>query len=432
MKRDNNKIKTTNSKKIFTADKNVFSAVPYRKMILKSGKGMWVKDVDNNLYLDMMSGQFCLPLGYSDASVAKLIKRQLSTLVHTNTMFLTEDVVKGARALSSIVGKLPIKVFFLSTGAEAVEFAIRNAKAYTSKESLASFSVGYHGLTLATQALSNSGLYAKPMISKTYHLPAPDWLNRPGNQTVNQFTKMCLKETEEILKDAKGDLAAIIVEPIVSVGGMIFPQKGYFTGLAKIAKSHKALLIFDESQTGIGRTGTWFAYEHYGVTPDMVILAKGIGLGFPSSAVTIRSGIAKSLEGKVLHFSSHQNDPLSGATTEFIISYIKKKKMLGSITQKGVYFLDKLCAVAKSHPIVKNPRGLGLMLGFDLDEKLFTENRNPGQQLISLLEEEGILIQAVRRGRTFRILPAFIIKEKEINLFIKKLDICLKMLEKQL
>ncbi|MGB2580225.1 MAG: aspartate aminotransferase family protein [Minisyncoccia bacterium] len=432
MKKDNNKRKTTNSKKIFATDKNVFFAVPYRKMILKSGKGMWVKDVDNNLYLDMMSGQFCLPLGYSDAAVAKLIKRQLATLVHTNTMFLTEDVVRGARALASVVGKAPVKVFFLSTGAEAVEFAIRNAKAYSSKESLASLSVGYHGLTLATQALSNFGLYAKPMIPKTYHLPVPDWVNRPKSQTAEQFTKSCLKETEEVLRGAKGDLASIIVEPVISVGGMIFPQKEYFIGLAKIAKSHKALLIFDESQTGIGRTGTWFAYEHYGVVPDMIILAKGIGLGFATSAVVMKADIAKVLEGIVLHFSSHQNDPLSGATTDFLISYIKKQKMLRSITERGTYFLGKLRAIAEHHPIIVNPRGLGLMLGFDLDEKYFTNERNPGQELVSLLEKEGVLIQAVRRGKTFRILPAYIIKEKEIDIFIKKLDSCLKMLEKQL
>lgn len=432
MKKDKNKRKTTNSKKLFAADKNVYSAVPYRKMVLKSGKGMWVNDVDNNLYLDMMSGQFCLPLGYSDTSVTNLVKHQLSTLVHTNTMFLTEDVIKGARALASISGKPPVKVFFLSTGAEAVEFAIRNAKAFSSKESLASLSVGYHGLTLATQALSNAGLYAKPMIPKTYHLPVPDWFNRPKSQTAEQFTRTCLKETEDILKGAKGDLAAIIVEPVISVGGMIFPQKKYFTELAKIAKSHKALLIFDESQTGIGRTGTWFAYEHYGVTPDMVVLAKGIGLGFATSAVVMKSDIAKALEGKVLHFSSHQNDPLSGATTDLLISHIKKGKMLQSITEKGLYFLSKLRTIAENHPIVINPRGLGLMIGFDLDEKLFTEMRNPGQELISLLEEEGVLIQAVRRGKTFRILPAYIIKEKEIDYFIKKLDICLKMLEKKL
>lgn len=426
-------MKNKRSKKLL-ADyaNNIFFAAPYRNIILKRGKGMWVWDVDGNKYLDMMSGQFCLPFGHSDTITARMVCKQTETMINTNALFLTEDVLQGARALSSIAHKLLQKVFFLSTGAEAVEFALRNAKAFSGKEAIASLTVGYHGLTLATQALSNGGTYAKPMVSKIYHLPSPDITLRKKNETVREFIAQCLKQTDHVLGAAQHDLAAIIVEPVISVGGMIYPPKQYFQGLVKIAKKHSALLIFDESQTGIGRTGTWFGYEHCGVVPDMVVLAKGIGLGFPVSAVLMKTTVATRLEGKVMHFSSHQNDPLSGAMAACVISTIKKRKLLPIIETQGAYLLARLRQISVKHPLIQNPRGRGLMLGFDLDEKIFTAEQNPGQRLITLLEMHGMLIQAVRRGKVFRILPAFIITKKEIDFFITTLDVCMTQIEREI
>lgn len=420
-------VKLKKSKKMLNEYKSyIFKAVPFRTPILKKGHGSYLEDIDGNKYLDMMSGQFCTVLGYNHNEFNKIIIKQLKELIHTNTLYLSKPVLLAAKALGSITAKNLKKVIILSTGAEAVEFAIRNAKFYTKKEGIVGVGNGYHGLTLATQSISTNGLYAKPRVQKSYSIPTPDYFNRLPGQTIENFISMCLKKSRKQLEKKMGEIAAFVVEPIISVGGMIFPQKEYFKGLEKIAKEHNALMIFDECQTGLARTGEWFAYERIGVIPDMLILAKAAGLGLPVSAVVIKNKIAKSIENQLTHFSSHQNDPIAGIILEFLIKYIKRNNLLKKIKKTGDYFLKQLEILSEKEPWLENPRGLGLMLGFNLPHKEFSKNRNPGQELISLLEKKNILIQATQKGKTFRILPNYLISKKEIDIFITALRNCLE------
>lgn len=410
----------------------LFLLTPFRKPVLKSGKGVWVTDIDGNKYLDLMSGQFSLPLGHCHKEFNEVLYTQAKKILHTNTLYLTEEVFRGIKAVASITAKGLKKTAFLSTGAEAVEFAIRHAKFYTKKEGIVSLTSGYHGLTLATQSLSKKGIYAKPLVPKSYHIPTPNHLNSPDGKITDKTTEACLEKSKKKLAQYKGKIAAFIVEPIISVGGMIFLPKKYLLGLKKLADEHKALLIFDECQTGLGRTGKWFGYEYFNIVPDILILAKGAGLGFPTSLVVMKNRIAKEVEGKIEHFSSHQDDPISGVTIEFLINYIRKHKLLKKIRRKGNYLLKMLKRISKENNLLQNPRGLGLMIGFDINEKFFNKRFNPGKELISLLEQDGILIQATRRGRTFRILPSYEITNKEIDIFIRSLRKCLRLLESKL
>jgi len=409
----------------------LFKLTPFHTPVLKSGKGSKVVDVDGNEYLDLMSGQFSLPLGNGNKEFTKLLAAQAEKIIHTNTMYLSEEVLKGVKVLGSITAKDLNKSSFLSTGAEAVEFAIRHAKFYTGKEGIAAIDRGYHGLTLATQSITNEGIYAKPIVPKSYFIPTPNYLNRPSGVSIEDYMQDCLNKSRSILEAHKGEIAAIIIEPIISVGGMIVLTKEYMNGIQEIVNEHEALLILDECQTGLGRVGKWFGYEYFNVVPDILVLAKGAGLGLPTSIVVFKDHIAKSLEGKIMHFSSHQNDPISGASIEFLINYMKKNDTLNTINKRGEYLLKSLKDVSIESTLIKNPRGLGLMIGFDLPEELFSESFNPGKELILLLEEEGILIQATRRGKTFRILPSYEIEEKEIDMFITKLEKCMRLLEQK-
>ncbi len=402
--------------------KNVFWIVPYREPVLSRGEGAWVEDTHGKRYLDLMSGQFSLPLGHSHPEHVQMLHTQAKKLLHTSTAYLSDDFLLGVEALNSITHSSLSKFTFLSTGAEAVEFALRYAKVFTKKEGVAALTHGYHGLTLQAQSLSMSGQYARPMVQGSHHLPTPTQELLMDHKAAKAHVADVIESSQRALKSAKGSLAALIVEPTISVGGMIFPPKGYFQGLQEIAHEHEALLVFDECQTGLGRTGKWFGYEDTGVVPDILVLAKGAGLGLPTSAVVMKKDIAEELEGNILHYSSHQNDPISGVSLAFLIEYVQKNNLLTHVTDMGVYLVEGLYKVAKKFPILKNPRGKGLMVAFDLSDACFTSTINSGQHLISLLEKNGVLIQTVRRGRTFRVLPAYTIKKNEVDFFLQALE----------
>ncbi len=410
------------SKQLYNEYKQYFlNVTPLRTPIMARGKGTVVWDVDGNSYIDMMSGQFCLAFGHTYAPLNRVITKQLSKIVHTNTLTFTEEALIASKELASIVAPPLKKSILLSTGAEAVECALRYAKFVTKRTGVVGITSGYHGLTLATQSISTGGIYAAPKVHNTFSIPSPDWLDRPDGVSVEAFIADCLAKSRELLAEFKGTIAAFVIEPVISVGGMIYPPKSYFEGLRDIAKEHGALLVFDECQTGLGRTGTWFGYEHYGLVPDILVLAKIAGAGLPVSAVVMTDQIAEAVEGKFIHFSSHQNDPLSGAILTFVIRHMKEKNILASIRKQGAYILKNLEEIARTEEWLEHPRGTGLMHGFDLPQRLFKEGRNPGTDLIGLLERRGIIIQAIRRGRTVRILPSYLIKRKEIDMFASAL-----------
>lgn len=423
-------MKTDNSKKLYSDYKKyIFKVSPFRTPIIRSGRGSFVEDMDGNKYLDMLSGQFCLPLGYANEEFNKLVKNQLEKIIHTNTLFLTEEVLRGLKELASITAENLNKGILLSTGAEAVECALRYAKFFTNKEGIVGISKGYHGLTLATQSISSNGQYAKPRVSKTFSIPTPDFVKEGGVQSEKDYINSCLKKTKKILEPHGNEIAAFVLEPVLSVGGMIFPPKEYFQGIKKIAKELSALIILDECQTGLGRIGKWFCYENIGVIPDILVTAKSLGVGLASSAVVVNDEIAKKVEDRFIHFSSHQNDPISGAVLEFLVTYIKKNNLLKSINENGKYLLEKLEEISKENSWLINPRGIGLMLAFDLPQDKFNLNKNPGLDLISIMEKNGVFIQAIAGGKTFRILPSYTINKQEIDVFANILQKSLKELK---
>lgn len=396
------------------SNKFLLKVAPFRSPIITKGKGNWVWDIDGNKYLDMMSGQFCLAFGHSYQPFTDALLKQLKVITHTNTLTNTDQTLSALEALAGVSSGSIHKGILLSTGAEAVECAIRYAKQFTGKDGMVAVREGYHGLTLGTQGISSGGIYAHPHIDNTFFISAP---------TDSETNIRLLKETyKKHLMRHKDSIAAIIVEPVISVGGMIFLNDQFFKILKELATELNALLIFDECQTGMGRTGDWFAYQHLKVVPDIVVLGKILGNGLPVSAVLVKDEVAKKIENSLIHFSSHQNDPLSAACVSFVINEITKRRLLVNVRKKGKKLLSELTRLSKKEPWLLKPRGRGLMIGFDIPEFLFTEKRNLGLELIKILEERGVLVQAIRRGRTFRILPSFLITDLEVSFFIHMLE----------
>lgn len=386
--------------------------IPFHKEILTKGEGACVYDTEGRRLIDLNSGQFCAVLGHANKALAECIKQNAEKLVHTNSAMLTDNVISCSQQLHRISGDMKAYSILLSTGAEAVEFCIRFAKHITQKNGIICFDKGYHGLTLGAQSITFSGAYTAPHIENIFGVPAPE--------TASQ-TQECLDSLKKILEEHAENIAAAVFEPIVSVGGMIYPDSKYFQQAAELCRSYDVLLILDECQTGFGRTGSWFAYQQLGILPDMLACAKGAGLGYPVSLAMFCEKLIKERKFTMTHYSSHQNDGFAAAIIEFGIKYIEDNDILSGNIKKGKYFLEKLKELSKTNPVVTNPRGHGLMLGCDLllDG---VENYRPYYQLIlDIAVDEGVILQATNGGRTLRFLPSYTITEEEIDFCIKAL-----------
>ena len=414
-------MKLAQSKKIWEKQSQfILPTNEFIQPVINKGFGSFVWDVDDNKYLDINCGQFCLCFGHSYEPFIKAILKQLKIITHTNTNTLTKVVFQAFQSLSNITDNNFKSGILLSTGAEAVEFSLRFLKSIKKNEKVIFFNQGYHGLSLGSQSISTFGKWAFPNVDGTYGISVPCNKTQIDNS---------IHEIETIIEKNPSGIAGIVMEPILGAGGMIFPPKEFFKKIRSICDKNGIILVFDECQTGFGRTGNWFQYQNIEVIPDILIFAKAGGAGFPVSGVMFNDRLVDGMRsGNLTHFSSHQNDPLAAAVLLFVIEEIKRKKVLNRVKQYGAILLQKLKDIAKESDVLINPRGNGLMIAFDLNEKLFLGDDNPGKKLIKTLLEYGIIIQCINRGRTFRVMPNYFIKMSEINFFIKNLKKVLKVI----
>ena len=278
-----------------------------------------------------------------------------------------------------------------------------------------SFSVGYHGLTLGAQTVTYAGIHAKPWIKEAYSIETPK--NLTGNDDYSrQIVKLATLCKEK-------EIGCVILEPIVSVGGMYVQTKEFLEQVKIICEENDVILIYDECQTGFGRTGKWFGYQEIGVVPHVMVTAKGFGLGYPISMVSVDS---KYVDGypPLVHFSSHQNDPFSAMVVDFGIEYIIEKNLLPYVKTTGTYFYDKLEKLHNINEYFSKPRGKGLMLGCDLQIESIDDYRKISADFREyLLLEYNLMIQATNGGRTLRFLPSYEISRDEINKVVDILDV---------
>ncbi|HOI91866.1 MAG TPA: aspartate aminotransferase family protein [Candidatus Rifleibacterium sp.] len=406
--------------------KFVFQATGFARPIINSGSGSYVWDIDGNRYLDLNAGQFCATFGHNYPALNEFVGSQMTKIHHTNTGVLTPETFVAAEKMAHITSMNEAQSIFLSTGAEANECAIRYAKFVSGCDIVLSFDKGYHGLTHALQCLTMGGAWAKPGIPDYLSFQTPDTLYPDSNISSEEYLQACLNSFKRVVNEKRGRIAAVILELILGVGGMIIVPQSFVQQVSEICKNEGILLILDECQTGFGRTGRWFAYQTYGIVPDILVTAKAMGAGFPVSAVTFSKKVADSIGGRLTHFSSHQNDPFAAGLVSFVIDEITKFNILEGNARKGKSLLERLKKISSNSHLLKNPRGIGLMLGFDLPFDMVDKtNRQLTSDLILYLQEEGILIQAIRQGKTFRVLPCFAIEDEDIDFFVEKLEQCL-------
>lgn len=380
------------------------------------GVGSWVYDKNDRKVLDLNSGQFCAILGHSDKELADCVAEIAGTYQDTNTATLPEIAFLAAEDVNRISDKMNGRSVFLSTGAEANECALRYAKHLSGdRPGVISFDRAYHGLTHGTEGYSIARRHVKPQLSDSYVINVPLSQEETGES---------LDQLEKILKDHASEISAALFEPIVSSGGMIFPGINFFSKAWEILKRYNVYLIFDEAQTGIGRTGKWFHFQKLGVVPDIVTTAKGLGGGYPASAVIFNGNTFPQNDLDIQTYSSHQNDPFACGIIHKVIEIIERDNLLESNKKMGEYFLGRLKELECKFPsMVKNARGEGMMCAFDIDTPSdVRESIKAGDIFCKRALQYGIMIQHCMSGKTIRLLPNYRVTEKEIDFFSKQMS----------
>lgn len=397
---------------MYQSEHYLLPVIPFYRQIMNKGEGSYVYDGNGKKYLDFNSGQFCSIFGNNNPELVSYIRQNMDKLMHTNTEILTDEVILAAENLNRISEDMDGYSILLSTGAESVEFCLRFAKHIKKRNGIVCFNKGYHGLTLGAQSVSFGGLYASPEVVEVYSIEIPE--EKEQKIRTVQMEQESLEKLEQLLITYRSKIAAVLMEPLASVGGMIIPSAGYFQTVRRLCDRYDVLLIFDECQTGFGRTGTWFYFQQIGCVPDMLACAKAIGLGFPVSIAMFRRELAE-YRYKMTHYSSHQNDCFAAMLINFGIKYMEKNRILNQVIENGSFFLNELVQLQNRCVKVNRARGQGLMLGLDLCIDPEEDSRRYYRMLSERAMEEGLIIQGTSAGQVLRFLPNYLITRNEIR-----------------
>src|SRR4051794_2781321 len=404
--------------------------------------GSFVETATGRRVLDFTAGQICATIGHNHPRVAAEIRRALDDVIHLNSWMLAPPVLDLATALLGTLPPSLSKAIFLSTGGEAIEVAVRMAKLYTGQFEVASLTRSWHGLTGGAAALTLSGGRRGygPAMPGSFALPAPYAYRCPIKhcQKENACDGTCLEAGFELFDQASvGAPAAVVVEPVLSAGGVIVPPPGYFARLLELCDEREMLTIFDECQTGLGRLGTMYGFEAYGVVPDFLVLSKTLGGGIPIGSVVTSATIEAECHARgFMHVTSHVSDPLPAAAARAVLDVVSEEELPAKAARQGERLLAHLRALQSRYDVIGDVRGIGLLCGIELVED--RETRQPAMTLGGALTTEcdvrGLSINLVRGGsggaaNCIRMAPPLTISDDEIDLAAEILDASLAALE---
>ncbi|MBP6628277.1 MAG: aspartate aminotransferase family protein [Kofleriaceae bacterium] len=375
-------------------------------IVLRSGRGVELWDAAGRRYLDMTSGIAVCALGHAHPTFTARLTEQLGRLVHTSNLYFNEPQILAAQAL--VERSFADRVFFCNSGAEANEAALKLARRYQqvvagapARTTLVSTIGSFHGRSFATVAVTGQGKYREgfgPLLEPVSFIPFAD-----------------LDAARMALEPATA--AALIIEPIQAEGGINVAPPGYLAGLRALCDATGTLLIFDEVQTGVGRTGRWFGHQHDGVVPDVMTLAKGLGGGVPIGAIACSekaaAGLAVPTGGAVPHASTFGGNPLATAAAAAVIDIIEGEGLLERVSQAGEYLASRLAQLVGRFPgHAVGVRGRGLLRGLVMAG-------NPAQ-VVGRAREKGLLL-SVAGDKVVRLAPAFVVERAHIDEAIETL-----------
>lgn len=420
---------TENSRRLWEQyGEHLLMAMPYADSLIVEGQGATLRDLDGNEILDLAAGQFCSILGTNHPRYIERLSEQLKKVVHVGTQFLSPVVLEAAAKFAEVAPGDLNKSLFLSTGTEANECAISLAKTYTGKQGVIGFNRGYYGLSLGTKSLTSifspsDSHGSGPSVPESFRFLAPHCFHCPVKAHFPECDLVCLDASIEAALPRRRDIAAIIVEPIISAGGMIVPPPGYLKKLKSLAQELGALLIIDEAQTGFGRTGKWFACEHHEVVPDILVVSKSSGSGFPVSGVITTDEIADRIAAHGwVHLASHQSDPLPAAAVAATIDIVRDEGLVQKAAEQGEYFMQSLALLQKKHPVLVDVRGQGLMIGAEIGNVADGSEHELCMLVVAICESRGVHLTYSYFEPVLRFLPPLTIEKREIDRAIAVLD----------
>jgi len=378
-------------------------------------------------------------VGHNHPKVINAIRKQLERFLHySNTDFYYREVVDLAEKLCEITpGKFEKKVYYGNSGTEAVEAAIKLAKWHTRKPRFIAFISAFHGRTTGSLSFTASKpvqrKYFFPLMPGVTHVPYPYCYRCPFKQTFPDCNYWCIDFIDEYVLQKyvpPEEVAAILFAPIQGEGGYVVPPKGYFQRLKKLADKYGLLLIDDEVQAGMGRTGRWFAIEHWEVEPDVICIAKALASGLPLGATVARANVMDWEGGS--HASTFGGNPLSCVAAAAVIDVIKEQGLLENAARQGNYIMKRLRELEEESKIVGNVRGKGLMIGVEIVED--KDSKKPGSDLA-----KEIMMRSWRRGvaiitcgvSTLRIAPPLTITRELVDAAMEIVEDTIKEVERE-
>jgi 4-aminobutyrate aminotransferase len=404
--------------------------------VMKRGNGAVVEDVDGNQFLDFAAGIAVNSTGHSHPRVVKAIQDQVGEFLHmSGTDFYYESMVELAERLARLTpGGVPRRVYFGNSGAEAVEAALKLARYHTGRDKFVAFFGAFHGRTMGALSLTGSKAIQRrgfhPPLP-VHHIPYPNTYRRPSGLSEAEHALDCVRVLEDQLFKTilpAEEVAAIIVEPVQGEGGYLVPPKEFHHELRRIADKYGILLIHDEVQSGMGRTGRMFASEHFGVVPDIVTLAKGIASGMPLSATIARAEIMNWPPGA--HASTFGGNPVAIAAALATLDLLEEN-LIANSAEMGSYIMKRASYWPERYRYVGDVRGLGLMIGIELVLDKETKERAPQlrDQVEFMAFERGLLVLGAGPN-SIRLCPPLVINREQADYALDTLEQCLQALER--
>jgi 4-aminobutyrate aminotransferase len=403
-------------------------------LVVSRGEGALVEDVDGNRFLDFNAGIAVVSTGHCHPRVVQAIRDQAARLIHmSGTDFYYEGLVDLAEKLASLApGGFERRISFSNSGAEAVEGAMKLARYATGRDKFIAFLGSFHGRTMGALSLTARKAVQRrgfgPLIPGVIHAPYPYCYRCPFGQTPANCAVECARYIEDTLLTTiapADEVAAIVIEPVQGEGGYIVPPQKFFDELTRITEKHGILLICDEVQSGVGRTGKMWASEHFHLAPDILTVAKGIASGLPLGATVARADLMNWPPGA--HASTFGGNPVSCAAALVTIELLEQE-LLDNAARMGAHLMSRMRDWPARFPIVGDVRGLGLMLGVELVHDQQSKTKAPGlrDRVVNLAFERGLLILGAG-DNTLRLCPPLIISRDQCDFALDTLEDCLTL-----
>jgi 4-aminobutyrate aminotransferase len=428
-----------NAQRILEADNRLISPSYTRSypLVAKRGHGVVIEDVDGNEFFDFSAGIAVVSTGHCHPHVVAAIQQQAGQLIHmSGTDFYYENMLELAERLTKIAPMPgPHRFYYGNSGTEAVECALKLSRYHTKRQQVIAFYGAFHGRTMGALSLTASKPQQRrrfaPLVPGVTHVPYPNLYRRPKGTDARQYAIDCARFIEEKVFTSTTppeEVAAIFLEPIQGEGGYIVAPTEFVQELRRICDTHDILLVDDEVQAGMGRTGKWWAIEHTGVHPDIVCSAKGIASGMPLSVVITKAEIMDWVPGS--HASTFGGNPVCIAAALATLDVVQRDGMKNA-AEVGAYMMKRLSTWPEKHAIAGDVRGRGLMIGVEVvkDKEAKTPAPELRDRIVQLAFERGILFLGAGPN-SIRLSPPLVVTREEADVALDVLEDCVSIVEK--